>query len=389
MTESSRLERQVTEWLQSRATADGIDEVLVASLARAAQVRQERPSLSHSFPGVGVFVRPVIAATALATAIMVVVVSSIPPLPKAASAVVTGVWPTGPDVVFTALLPPDSRSGLYWRGATYDVWSPRDRGWRVNGETFSSVRAGASILEVAAEEPPADGVDAIAVTISPQQESPVVVAPGLPVTVDLDTQVETSGPAGPLVQVNLSGPSASYRVAAIPTTVASRSMAAPWLAAAGTDYPAEIRDRYAKPPGAAEFGPESMAFLRHVRDAAGDDPYEIAVKMVEAFDDPRFTYAVDTRDVDCGTDGFTECFLRARTGYCMYFATSMVMLLRHEGIPARFVEGFLPGSRVGSQVTVRAQDAHSWVEVFFPGYGWVPFDPTPRPRPTTVPSQNR
>ena len=78
------------------------------------------------------------------------------------------------------------------------------------------------------------------------------------------------------------------------------------------------------------------------------------------------------------TDGFTECFLRVKRGYCMYYATAMVMLLRHEGIPARFVEGFLPGERVGLQEMVRTQDAHAWVEVYFPRFGWVTFDPTPR-----------
>ena len=70
-----------------------------------------------------------------------------------------------------------------------------------------------------------------------------------------------------------------------------------------------------------------------------------------------------------------------KRGYCMYYATAMVMLLRHEGIPARFVEGFLPGERVGMQETVRTQNAHAWVEVYFPRFGWVTFDPTPRGTP--------
>lgn len=69
--------------------------------------------------------------------------------------------------------------------------------------------------------------------------------------------------------------------------------------------------------------------------------------MQQRFHEARFTYTTDTRDVDCRSDGFTECFMQAKRGYCMYFATAMTMLLRYQGIPARFVIGFLPGERVG------------------------------------------
>ena len=57
----------------------------------------------------------------------------------------------------------------------------------------------------------------------------------------------------------------------------------------------------------------------------------------------------------------------------------MTVMLRSLGIPARYINGFLPGeyNSVGGDYIVRASDAHSWVEVFFPGYGWLTFDPTP------------
>jgi transglutaminase-like putative cysteine protease len=131
-------------------------------------------------------------------------------------------------------------------------------------------------------------------------------------------------------------------------------------------------------PEEGELGTHSMAFLNEIREVAGDNPYRIATLMEERFRTSRFTYTVDTRDVACAGDGFTECFMRVKRGYCMYFATSMIMLLRHEGIPARFVMGYLPGDRVGAVETVRTHEAHAWVEVFFPGWGWWTFDPTPR-----------
>ncbi len=376
MNDSVGLERQVTEWLRSRATADGMDEVLAVSLARAAQVSQERPRATRWLPVRRLYLRPVIAATALAIAVMVVAVSSIPPLPKAASARVTGVWPTGPDVVFTAMLPPGAPPDIYWRAVAYDTWSSVDRGWLASDQTVTPVDAGSSILDVVSEPHSVDA-DEISVSIVPKQAGTIVVAPGLVVTVDQAAQIGTSGPGGPLVQVALAHPSPSYRVTAIDPLAATATQ----LAGAGRDYPSDIRERYAGTPDPREFGPASTAFIRAIDEVAGDDPYLVATRIVDAFHDPRFTYATDTRNVDCGADGFTECFLRVKRGYCMYYATAMVMLLRHEGIPARFVEGFLPGERVGMQETVRTQDAHAWVEVYFPRFGWVTFDPTPRGTP--------
>ena len=69
----------------------------------------------------------------------------------------------------------------------------------------------------------------------------------------------------------------------------------------------------------------------------------------------------------------------SRQGHCEFFASAMAVLLRSVGIPARLVNGFLQGSYndLSGQYTVRASDAHTWVEVYFPSYGWVSFDPTP------------
>jgi protein-glutamine gamma-glutamyltransferase len=68
-----------------------------------------------------------------------------------------------------------------------------------------------------------------------------------------------------------------------------------------------------------------------------------------------------------------------RSGHCEFFAAAMTVMLRDVGLPARYVGGFLPGeyNDVGGDWIVRASDAHTWVEVFFPGYGWMTFDPTP------------
>jgi hypothetical protein len=67
----------------------------------------------------------------------------------------------------------------------------------------------------------------------------------------------------------------------------------------------------------------------------------------------------------------------SRRGYCEHFATTMVVMLRLQGIPARLVEGYLPGARdTAGQETIKRSQAHAWVEAWFPGIGWVDFDPT-------------
>jgi hypothetical protein len=68
-----------------------------------------------------------------------------------------------------------------------------------------------------------------------------------------------------------------------------------------------------------------------------------------------------------------------KAGHCEYFASSMALMLRTLGIPARVVNGFRGGefNSVTDSYIVRGRDAHSWVEAYFPRYGWITFDPTP------------
>lgn len=79
-------------------------------------------------------------------------------------------------------------------------------------------------------------------------------------------------------------------------------------------------------------------------------------------------------------------FLLTKQGYCVQFASAMVMMARAEGIPARFVIGFLPGEPGrGGERTVIASDAHAWPELFFSDVGWLRFEPTPGQRATGAP----
>ena len=99
-------------------------------------------------------------------------------------------------------------------------------------------------------------------------------------------------------------------------------------------------------------------------------------------------YLLNNYDYDLRVPAFSrsgdvvEDFLFTRkAGYCSQFATTMAVMARLVGLPARVVTGYVPGQFNGltGAHTVRLQDAHAWVEIKFRKYGWVPFDPTPRP----------
>ncbi|HEX6040891.1 DUF3488 and transglutaminase-like domain-containing protein [Longimicrobium sp.] len=107
------------------------------------------------------------------------------------------------------------------------------------------------------------------------------------------------------------------------------------------------------------------------------------VRAVERYLTTEFSYTLDlprTRS-EATVEGF---LFNRRAGHCEYFSTAMAVLLRARGIPARNVTGFLGGewNAYGSYLAVTGNDAHSWVEVWFPRVGWVPFDPTPPARNT-------
>jgi hypothetical protein len=82
-------------------------------------------------------------------------------------------------------------------------------------------------------------------------------------------------------------------------------------------------------------------------------------------------------------DPLAEFLFQRKAGHCEYFASSMAIMLRTLRIPARVVNGFRSGefNDITSQYLIRASDAHSWVEAYFPGYGWMSFDPTPAAPP--------
>jgi protein-glutamine gamma-glutamyltransferase len=99
---------------------------------------------------------------------------------------------------------------------------------------------------------------------------------------------------------------------------------------------------------------------------------------IQSYLNGAYTYTTDLPRVD-PKNPVEDFLFRTKTGHCEFFATSMALLLRATGVHARVVNGFLGGTwnDIGGYLAVRQGDAHSWVEVYYPGLGWVPYDPTP------------
>ncbi len=121
-----------------------------------------------------------------------------------------------------------------------------------------------------------------------------------------------------------------------------------------------------------------------------------ALKQIETHlnDATHFTYSVDNPPVPTNVDA-ADWLLQTHHGYCTYYATEMIVMARMLGIPTRMVNGFSHGYLdVQHHIwIVDGSDAHSWVQAYFPGFGWINFDPTPgfalqnanNPHPVTTP----
>ena len=146
------------------------------------------------------------------------------------------------------------------------------------------------------------------------------------------------------------------------------------LRAAGTDYPAWALTKYTQLP--VEL-PQRVRDLGAELTAEVDTPYEKA-KAIESYL-RTFPYNLKVEPPPFNADGVDHFLFTLQTGYSEYFASAMVALLRSVNVPARLATGYIVGDKVpGKQVyIVNDSHSHGWVEVFFPHYGWISFEPTP------------
>ncbi|MFN2389115.1 MAG: DUF3488 and DUF4129 domain-containing transglutaminase family protein [Actinomycetota bacterium] len=134
------------------------------------------------------------------------------------------------------------------------------------------------------------------------------------------------------------------------------------------------------PGGTSAPSDEVRELLRTWTEGAETD-YEQLLALQSRFRH-EFAYSESERvDRSASTDYLTTFLTDTKAGYCQQFATAFALLARMNGLPSRVAVGFLPGATdiaTPDTYVVRGTDAHAWPEVHFEGYGWVPFEPTPR-----------
>jgi len=148
------------------------------------------------------------------------------------------------------------------------------------------------------------------------------------------------------------------------------------LRAASTDFPREIREDYLQLP--SKIDPRIKKLAMDVTARQTND-YDRAAE-IRRYLIGHYSYTLDlTGPTGRNPDPLGYFLFSSHAGHCEYFATAMTVMLRSIDVPARYVTGFLPGeyNDVGGDYIIRGSDAHAWVEVFFNGYGWITFDPTP------------
>lgn len=146
------------------------------------------------------------------------------------------------------------------------------------------------------------------------------------------------------------------------------------LRAAPADYPEQIRLYYLPLPRSV---PERVLDLASDITRGLTTPYDKA-KAIESYLRTNYPYDLAVPAPPADRDVADYFLFDLKKGYCDYYATSMVVLARASGLPARFVSGYAPGSydAPNAQYIIRELNAHSWAEVYFPQIGWVEFEPT-------------
>ena len=144
-------------------------------------------------------------------------------------------------------------------------------------------------------------------------------------------------------------------------------------------YPAYITSKYLQLPSSL---PQRVTDLARRVAADKPDPYDKA-EAIETYLRSTYKYATVVKSPPPGRDPVDYFLFDLREDFCEYFASSMAVMLRAVGVPARMVEGFTTGTYDPNSRTyaVRELNAHAWVEAYFPQYGWIEFEPTPSELP--------
>ncbi|MFQ5858105.1 MAG: transglutaminase domain-containing protein [Anaerolineae bacterium] len=248
-------------------------------------------------------------------------------------------------------------SPLYWRGLTYDEYT--GRGWA--NSTSETVSRPPQLTQVAYLGP-----ELTQQVKMLTDADPVRYAAARPIRVDVGATWITRDGAD---LVGWYAEAAGYTAVSRPTMASVEE-----LRGASSDYPAWVLDRYLQLP--VDLPARVRQRAQEIVGDAGT-AYDKAAAIEAAM--RVITYSLEVGLPPADRDVVDYFLFDMDAGYCDYFATTMTVLARAVGVPARMATGYATGTydpELGFYV-VRGLDAHAWVEVYFPDIGWVPFEPTP------------
>lgn len=281
--------------------------------------------------------------------------------------------------VFTAAL----QEVQYWKVETKEIYT--GKGWESNGDSIDLQEVNPVNIDFNSAHLDfyKDSVEqeSLSVKINMEQDAnfQFVVMPGEPKNIKAVDGIDyrINPVTGKLITFEESNPVSleSYEVG---YTFPQFSIEK--LRGAGNAYPEEITSTYLQLPESLPAGVGELA-----KEITTDDgnSYDKAKSIESYFSGNGFEYNIEDVAVPTGNEDYVAQFLfETKKGYCDNFSTSMVVMLRTLGIPARWVKGFTQGEYQEMLdddyrlYEVTNANAHSWVEVYFPEVGWVPFEPT-------------
>ena len=276
--------------------------------------------------------------------------------------------------VFTVITPDNIPQGtrLYWRARVYDEY--QDGQWNSTLDTTQAFDPARSELELPEYEGQAPGIFSFQFTIA----SPIasIFTVNQPTWISRPSRAEfADNPDG---TIDLSHLRAIPSLRAGETYTARSRLSGPTVASlrqAGTDYPDWITERYLDLP--ENITPRTLQLARDIT-AGWETPYDKTLAITEYLRNTIDYTETITETLPINQEPIDWFLFDLRKGFCNYYATSQIVLLRAVGIPARIAFGYAQGEIMEgtSAYSVRELDAHAWPEVYFPNFGWIEFEPT-------------
>ncbi|HVG95374.1 MAG TPA: DUF3488 and transglutaminase-like domain-containing protein [Chloroflexota bacterium] len=266
----------------------------------------------------------------------------------------------------------------YWRGATYDTWTGRD--W------MSSDKFPVNRTEKQAIFPQRFSLrKRVKATFEVNQSrSDLIYTPDEPAQLSIPYKLFTrTGDANLSDFSSLRAkkpaiPSLKYSVESFSSTASAQE-----LRNASGDIPEWVK-RYTQLPDT----PQRVRDLSNTLARRFSNNYDKAVAVEQFL--RRYPYTLDVKAPPPDRDAVEYFLFDLKQGYCDYFATTMVVLLRAQGVPARLATGYVAGKfdNNSRKFVVTEEEAHSWPEVYFPNYGWMAFEPSGYRPPIVRPEES-